>query len=165
MDTFLAAVAAFAGAVLLLSLAGCVVEMLSERRKGARRRDWLAAPFGLARNPRRVVSRRLLDTAVSVVFVGPGSRWENPWAAGDQIVSSTGETLTLSSTDAVRLYASWCIETGVLARAYEWLDGVDLACSCSLSEPCHADWLLAQFRSPEWIRRLTKVSNGDTVTP
>lgn len=91
-----------------------------------------------------------------VLYVGPGSRWENPWRViqddGRWCIRDTdGRLIRFDSREeatweAVHWYAE-AIPNGWegVAMSNEIVPGLaghDLMCWCPLGQPCHADVLL-----------------------
>jgi hypothetical protein len=90
----------------------------------------------------------------NVVYVGPGSKWENFIKEAGTIKMQqdhTGKTIAgwhdASHEDCVKLFVG-CLRDGTehsanVHRAIrEELKGKDLACTCPLDQACHADELL-----------------------
>ncbi|WP_138960763.1 DUF4326 domain-containing protein [Streptomyces sp. YIM 121038] len=79
----------------------------------------------------------------SAVYVGRGSRYANPFRAGDP--SPTPCRGPMTAEEAVDLFAATL--RGPVGRCYaerfaRALRGLDLVCTCPLDAPCHADVLL-----------------------
>ncbi|MFE6737558.1 DUF4326 domain-containing protein [Streptomyces tubercidicus] len=77
------------------------------------------------------------------VYVGHGTRYENPFTPGDPSPSSPGQQMT--AEEAVNLFAAMLrgpIGRYYAARFATVLRGLDLVCTCPLNAPCHADVLL-----------------------
>ncbi|RKY69337.1 MAG: hypothetical protein DRQ02_01370 [Candidatus Latescibacterota bacterium] len=69
----------------------------------------------------------------NTIYVGRPTRWGNPFHVGMQG----------NAAECVRLYRSWLRTMPILvADAKRELRGKNLACWCSLDQPCHADVLL-----------------------
>ncbi|MCJ8138404.1 DUF4326 domain-containing protein [Falsirhodobacter halotolerans] len=85
------------------------------------------------------------------VYVGRPTLWGNPWSIAEarECLSELGEK-TDPAAIAVHWYRIWITGTGHQGRRHpptirmvqERLRGKDLACWCSLDQPCHADVLL-----------------------
>jgi hypothetical protein len=75
------------------------------------------------------------------VYVGRPTRWGNPYRVGDPDPMFVGNAMT--AEDTVRMF-EWYVEAHPrYAEAVQAeLRGKDLACWCSLDQPCHADVLL-----------------------
>ena len=79
------------------------------------------------------------------VFVGPGSRWANPFRKAD-----TDALRGEPDVEAAYQRGGWREAAKLLYQDHlreEGLDpselhGMDLICTCKLSDPCHADVLL-----------------------
>ena len=69
------------------------------------------------------------------IYVGRPSRWGNPYKVGEY---TRAEALRL-----YRIYLDEKLKDGTIDLSP--LIGKDLACSCSLSEPCHGDILLEKL--------------------
>jgi len=67
-----------------------------------------------------------------VIFVGRPSRWGNPFSIGRD-----GDRATV-----IKKHRSWIVTQPKLMRGLGDLRGKDLACWCSLDQPCHAGVLL-----------------------
>lgn len=76
------------------------------------------------------------------VYVGRPTRWGNPLQAGEVLTSESGYAVTLSPAQVVAWYRHWIFSTFRLETFLAPLRGHDLACWCSLDQPCHADVLL-----------------------
>ncbi|WP_411143269.1 DUF4326 domain-containing protein [Streptomyces sp. x-80] len=77
------------------------------------------------------------------VYVGQGSRYANPFRAGD--TSPSEHRTPMSAEEAVDLFAATL--RGPVGQCYaehfaRALHGLDLVCTCPLTAPCHADVLL-----------------------
>jgi hypothetical protein len=82
----------------------------------------------------------------NTVYVGRPSRWGNPFEPGQTLVNDlevdpSGRTIDQRlAVIGYRFHAANCLRDDS-----EWLvplRGKDLACWCSLDQPCHADVLL-----------------------
>ncbi len=94
-----------------------------------------------------------LSTACA--YVGPRSRYANPFEAGDRAPSPLGPPM--DALEAVDLFAATL--RGPVGRCYaarfaRALRGLDLMCKCALDVPCHADVLL---------RLANESGDGDTI--
>ena len=82
---------------------------------------------------------------VNAVFVGPGSKWANPFKKADvDALRSEPDVEAAYQVGGWRqaaklLYVDYLKEAGLNFRE---LRGRDLICTCKPSEPCHADVLL-----------------------
>lgn len=81
-------------------------------------------------------------------YVGRGSLYGNPFrvARSARELEAGGELVVASPVEAVARYREW-IKTSregrfVASCAAQNLWGLDLACWCTLDQPCHADVLL-----------------------
>jgi hypothetical protein len=94
---------------------------------------WAAAVTDLDPQPMHRVSSAQLP--LGVVWVGPDSRWANPFGCG--------------SDAAVVAYAVWLAgRAELLAAARSALAGRDLACACPVGVACHRDALLEVANPP-----------------
>ncbi|MBK9497155.1 MAG: DUF4326 domain-containing protein [Xanthomonadales bacterium] len=89
--------------------------------------------------PKRVQLRRSKGwrKPEGVVVVSRPGRWGNPFRVGDFGIRS--------AADAVQRYREWLDGRVVGPKPptdFSVLAGHDLACWCSLDQPCHADVLL-----------------------
>ena len=66
------------------------------------------------------------------------SVWGNPFKVGEKLLN--GELLTRGKS--VKLYEQWVLDGDWPAVIRRRLRGKNLACWCSLAQPCHADVLL-----------------------
>jgi len=66
------------------------------------------------------------------VYVGRPTKWGNRWKVGDD----------MPLTQSLHNYTAWLLNDPDAPDVAE-LKGKDLACWCSLDQPCHADVLLA----------------------
>ena len=88
---------------------------------------------------------RLGEPPDEAVFVGPGTKWANPFKKSD-----TDALRSKSDVEAAYQRAGWREAAKLLYREYlneEGLDarelrGKNLVCACKLADPCHADVLL-----------------------
>lgn len=87
--------------------------------------------------PRRIQRRRTKGWRMppNTRYAGRPGPWGNPFRVGDPGVPDPAA--------AVARFAAWLPHQHTLvAAARETLDGVNLACWCPLSQPCHVDvWL------------------------
>ena len=72
--------------------------------------------------------------------------WGNPFVIGTAYPEE-GHSKPITAAQAVALYRDWLTGKTIGARltrgrAMRELRGKDLACSCPLDQPCHADVLL-----------------------
>ena len=100
---------------------------------------------------KRTKGWRMPPNTVSVTRPG---RWGNPWRVGLIACScrSAGECTHNSfrcetPQQAADTFRTWAVDAiangnGRMRRDLEQLRGKDLACYCSLDQPCHADVLL-----------------------
>ncbi|MDO0913989.1 DUF4326 domain-containing protein [Streptomyces sp. DT2A-34] len=91
----------------------------------------------------RGASQDAADLPTACVYVGPRSRFANPFRAGDRAPSPLGPPM--DAAEAVDLFAATL--RGLVGRCYaarfaRALRGRDLMCTCPLDVPCHADVLL-----------------------
>lgn len=95
--------------------------------------------------PKRIQRKRIRGWRMpeGTVYVGRGSKWGNPYRAGD-------DNLT-----AVRMFREFLARAplgpdgeSVYDDIQHELAGKDLACWCQLDQPCHADVLL-DLANPE----------------
>lgn len=70
----------------------------------------------------------------NTVYVGRPTKWGNPFRLGDPDLEAGG---MITRQKALDLYETW-----LMNKDLSELKGKDLACWCSLDEPCHADVLL-----------------------
>lgn len=92
--------------------------------------------------PQRIQRKRTKGWKMpeNTVYVGRPSIWGNPFSVG--AVNPFG-TVTADNRHAAALYIGFAPQNKKLvAAAKAELRGKDLACWCSLDEPCHADTLL-----------------------
>ncbi|MFF4500374.1 DUF4326 domain-containing protein [Streptomyces sp. NPDC001401] len=97
----------------------------------------------------RGASRDAAALSPACVFVGPRSRFANPFRAGDPAPSPVG--LPMDSAEAVDLFAATLrgpVGRFYAARFARALRGLDLMCTCPLDVPCHADILLCLANEP-----------------
>ena len=93
----------------------------------------------------------------STVYVGQGTKWRNPWEVtphedGRATVTYPVSAITFTSVNEAAAYAASSFRWQLLnhpnvlefteAEARAELTGKNLACSCPLDQPCHADVLL-----------------------
>ncbi|MEU9774851.1 DUF4326 domain-containing protein [Streptomyces sp. NPDC047968] len=89
----------------------------------------------------RGASRDAAALPTACVYVGPLSRYANPFTAG--VRSPLGPPL--DGAEAVDLFAATLrgpVGRHYAARFARALHGLDLMCTCALDAPCHADVLL-----------------------
>jgi hypothetical protein len=104
----------------------------------------------------------------NAVYVGPASRWSNPFALAPAASQRGGlldmwaveykgrklarwDTSSAARADAADRYARWIRENAqapLVEAARTELAGRDLMCWCPLDEPCHADVLLGLANLP-----------------
>lgn len=96
--------------------------------------------------PKRIQRQRTKGWRMpaNTVYVGRPSKWGNPYRVGDADLILRDRKLTPKS--CVRMF-EWYLEGKKLlnqkvAKDLKDLRGKDLACWCSLDQPCHADVLL-----------------------
>lgn len=99
---------------------------------------------------RRGSSHATSALSTSGIYVGNGSRYANPFRAGDPSPSQCRGPMT--AEEAVDLFAATL--KGPVGRCYaerfaRALQGLDLVCTCPLDVPCHADVLLHLANEPE----------------
>jgi hypothetical protein len=93
--------------------------------------------------------RDACGSAAARVYVGPGSPYANPFAAGDRGPSLLG--LPMDAAEAVDLFVATLrgpVGLGYAARFARELRGRDLMCICPLDIPCHADVVLRVANGP-----------------
>ncbi|MCD9880387.1 DUF4326 domain-containing protein [Streptomyces guryensis] len=103
----------------------------------------------------RGASRDAADLSTACGYVGPGSRFANPFRAGDPAPSPFGPPM--DSAEAVDLFTATLrgpVGRFYAARFARALRGLDLMCTCPLDVPCHADILLCIANEPR---------DGDTI--
>lgn len=88
----------------------------------------------------RVVRRRTKNWKMpeNSVYVGRPTVWGNPFMAGSDLIG--GGKLTVEKS--VALYRQYAREAFNERDLRACLRGKNLACWCSLDQPCHADILL-----------------------
>jgi len=99
----------------------------------------------LKRPVRLLRSARHAETMDEAVFVGPGTKWANPFKKPD-----TDTLRGEPDVEAAYQRGGWREAAKLLYLEYlaeEGLDpcelrGKDLVCTCKLTDPCHADVLL-----------------------
>lgn len=75
----------------------------------------------------------------NTVYVGRPTRWGNPYKVTEY-----------SRKDAIKLYEQWLRnELKLFPGLLDPLKGKNLACFCSLDEPCHADVILKILKETE----------------
>ena len=87
--------------------------------------------------------------STACAYVGPLSRYANPFTTGDRSPSPAGPPM--DAEEAVDLFAATL--RGPVGRFYadefaRALRGLDLMCTCPLDVPCHADVLLRLANDP-----------------
>lgn len=118
--------------------------------------------------PIRVQRKRIKGWRMpeNTAYVGRPTKWGNPWIAGYKVsphiaVQFGDETpswfgrkagdLVCDAADAVEMYRKWipdCAERN-MPWSFGELRGKNLACWCSLDQPCHADVLLELANAPD----------------
>lgn len=74
------------------------------------------------------------------IYVGRPSRWQNIWKIGDP--NPWGDHAPMTAAQVVAAFR-YGMDAGFgVMNARAELAGRDLACWCSLDQPCHADVLL-----------------------
>ena len=89
-------------------------------------------------NGRRIQRKRTKGWRMppNTVYVGRPTKWGNPFILDEQNKGKAREEI-------LKNYESWLVsELGDDPHFLDELKGKDLACWCSLDEPCHADILL-----------------------
>ena len=83
--------------------------------------------------PKRIQRKRTKGWRMpeGAVYVGRGSKWGNPYRIGTCLIPNADAAVAAFAAN-LPLGNGWCAE----------LRGKDLACWCSLDQPCHADVLL-----------------------
>ncbi|WP_107485871.1 DUF4326 domain-containing protein [Streptomyces sp. MUSC 14] len=97
----------------------------------------------------RGASRDTATLPTACIYVGPRSRFANPFRAGDPAPSPFGPPMDAAET--VDLFAATLrgpIGRFYAARFARALRGLDLMCTCPLDVPCHADMLLRLANEP-----------------
>lgn len=94
--------------------------------------------------PQRVQRKRTKGWRMpeNTVYVGRGSTWGNPYKIGE-VYDPNGKPATQER--AVELFDMLYSQTAwrdMIRQRVEPLRGKNLACWCSLDQPCHADILL-----------------------
>lgn len=97
----------------------------------------------------------------NTVYVGRPTKYGNPFKVGDFHPYALPENLETEegraamridaqcACDLYRLsYATGCMLAGRIANPFPELTGKNLACFCSLDQPCHADVLLELANEP-----------------
>ena len=74
----------------------------------------------------------------NAIYVGRPTVWGNPYVVGSELMN--GETLTAEK--AVALYEQHLADNFSERDIRHCLHDKDLACWCTLDQPCHADVLL-----------------------
>jgi hypothetical protein len=102
-------------------------------------------------------SRDAAALPTACVYVGPRSRYANPFRTGDPAPSPLRPPM--DAAEATELFAATL--RGPVGRRYADrfaldLRGFDLMCTCPLDVPCHADVLL---------RLANESGDGDTIHP
>lgn len=99
---------------------------------------------------RRGTARDAASLPTACVYVGPYSRYENPFRPGDPAPSLIGRPM--DEEEATALFAAMLrgpVGRSYAARFARELHGLDLACTCPLDAPCHADILLRLANGPD----------------
>ncbi|MEV7090143.1 DUF4326 domain-containing protein [Streptomyces sp. NPDC093085] len=109
----------------------------------------------------RGASRDAAALSTACVYVGPRSRYANPFTAGAP--SPLGPPL--SAEESVDLFAATLrgpVGRHYAARFARALRGLDLMCACPLDGPCHADVLLHLANKPgaDTAHRTTDLLEG-----
>jgi hypothetical protein len=96
--------------------------------------------------PKRIQRQRTKGWRMpeGAVYVGRPTRWGNPWFLGSPLIGHRPDSTDWDGDDIVRWYRLWVHEHALAADPsfLDTLRGRDLACWCSLDQPCHADVLL-----------------------
>lgn len=118
----------------------------------------MADPTAVIAPPRRIQRQRTKGWRApeGAIYVGRGGNWGNPFAVGIGVVEVNGMPRpTLFQQDAPRvrdaahavdLFRRWIEAEDNTERreaARRVLAGRDLTCWCPVSQPCHADVLMA----------------------
>lgn len=89
----------------------------------------------------------------NAVYVGPGTRWANPFKVSDGTCPhpdcGPGDHRALTSAQVMAAFRRWL--SGMIAKDPAYLtslSGRSLACWCPLGQPCHADALLERANQP-----------------
>ena len=104
--------------------------------------------------PKRIQRKRIKGWRMpaSAVYVGRPTRWGNPYRIGDVVhrgLSVSGRDEVISDAEgAVNAYRRWLFTIKRSRDLIVLLQGKDLACWCSLNQPCHADVLLELANHP-----------------
>ncbi len=112
------------------------------RHDPANFRARLAPPQPVVAGLRRIQAAPA-DLPAGAVHVGPGTPWANPFRPARR-----GTAARQAAVDHFRRYLSR--NPGLVTQARAQLHAKDLACTCPLHQPCHADvWLaLANEEGP-----------------
>ncbi|MFF5567672.1 DUF4326 domain-containing protein [Streptomyces sp. NPDC012623] len=95
----------------------------------------------------RGASRDAASLSTACAYVGPRSRYANPFTAG--VPSPLGPPM--DAAESVDLFAATLrgpVGRYYAARFARALRGLDLMCTCLLDAPCHADVLLRLANEP-----------------
>ena len=92
--------------------------------------------------PKRVQRRRTKGWRMppNTVYVGRPTKWGNPFKVGE--IAADKETAVQAFRLLLTQPGSTRVAYPTLEEIKSELSGKDLACFCSLDEPCHADILL-----------------------
>lgn len=94
--------------------------------------------------PKRIQRKRTKGWKMpeGAVYVGRPTKWGNPYRVGDLMrdIFDPTRARQMNARDALHFYRGHVRKQG--AEALMELRGKDLACWCSLDQPCHADVLL-----------------------
>lgn len=100
-----------------------------------------------ANKPHRLQRDKRAGPDPAVVDVGPGTKWQLPFKKKDidTLISSEPDIAAAVKqggwkAGALILYRDFLLEVGLDPTE---LRGKSLSCTCKLSDPCHADVLLA----------------------
>ena len=87
--------------------------------------------------PKRIQRKRTKGWRMpeGAVYVGRGTKWGNPYRV-------SGETTAHKAVEMYRDYLQRAPNQAEVQAGLTELRGCDLACWCSLSQPCHATVLL-----------------------
>lgn len=107
-----------------------------------------------ASSPHRVQLRRVKGwkTPPNTVRVCRPSKWGNPFPISDVLEHHNGDKRA-ARLDVINAYRCWLLDHLLSREPIAELHGKNLACWCSLDQPCHADVLLELANS--------KPSNAD----
>lgn len=96
----------------------------------------------------RGASRDAATLCTACAYVGPHSRYANPFTVGARSPLDS----PLESAESVDLFAATLrgpVGRYYAARFARALHGLDLMCTCPLDVPCHADVLLRLANEPD----------------